>query len=91
MTEQTHEQFQTVYEAPLRPISAKQVISNHWMAPTITLLLGAIISALYFFMIPVYSLTYVAILLPICILTAITQLSLGIINEINKHGNKEKL
>jgi hypothetical protein len=89
MTEQTHDELQTIHDAAITPLSAKHVLSNNWIAPARTLAIGFIISVVCIFTIPAYSLAYVTVLMPICALTAITQLSLGIIHEIDEHNTRQ--
>ena len=83
MTEQMHEDQQMSIQS-IEPLRTRHIIADNWTSPAKTLVIGSIISLLCLFMIPVYGMTYVIILIPICILTAITQLSIGIIKEIQE-------
>ena len=80
MTEQIHEEPPMMVQ-PIEPLRKRDIITDNWVSPAKTLALGGIISVLFVFMIPVYGLTYVRVLMPICILTAITQISISVIKE----------
>ena len=84
MTEQIHEE-QHLGIQPIEPLRTRRILAQNLTSPAKTLVVGSIIGMLCVFMIPVYGMTYVIILIPICILTAITQLSIGIIKEIQEH------
>ena len=83
MTEQMHEDQQMSIQS-IEPLRTRHIIADNWTSPAKTLVIGSIIGLLCVLMIPVYGMTYVIILIPICILTAITQLSIGIIKEIQE-------
>ena len=84
MTEQVQEDPQMSLQH-IEPLRTRHILADNWTSPAKTLLVGSIIGILCMYMIPVYGMTYVTILIPICILTAITQLSIGIIREIQEH------
>lgn len=88
MTEQAAEELPAIYEAPVAPLNTRHVLSNNWAAPARTITLGAIISLLLVYTVPVNSFAYIAILVPICLMTAITQISLGIIHELDEHTSR---
>ena len=89
MTEQIHED-QHMGIQTIEPLRTRYILAQNWTSPAKTLAVGSIIGLLCLFMIPVYGMTYVIILIPICILTAITQLSIGIIKEIQEHKDSYK-
>ena len=89
MTEQIHED-PTMMVQPIEPLGKRHIITDNWVSPAKTLALGGLMSVLCVFMIPVYGLTYVRVLMPICILTAITQISISIIKEIDEHSNHNR-
>lgn len=84
MTEQIHEDQHMGIQI-IEPLRTRRILAQNLTSPAKTLVVGIIIGLLCVFMIPVYGMTYVIILIPICILTAITQLSIGIIKEIQEH------
>ena len=88
MTEQTHKELPAIYETPVTPLSTRHVLSKNWTTPARTLAIGTLISLVCLFTVPAYGITYVAVLMPISLLTAITQLSLGIIHEIDEHDTR---
>jgi len=83
MTEQIHED-QHMDIQTIEPLRTKHILVQNWVAPAKTLAVGSLFSLLCIFMIPGYGITYVTVLMPICILTAITQFSINIIREIEK-------
>ena len=84
MTEQMHEDQHRDIQS-IEPLRTSHIITDNWISPAKTLVIGSLIALLCVFMIPAYGMTYVIILIPICILTAITQLSINIIREIQEH------
>ncbi len=83
MTEQIYEEAPVLQEVQLSPLYAQNVPVNHWAAPVQTLIIGIILCAISWSVTP-YSQAYVSIIIPICTLTALTQLSLGLIREIDE-------
>ena len=83
MTEQIHED-QHMDIPPIEPLKTRHILAQNWTKPAKTLAAGILVSVLCIFMIPVYGITYVSALMPICILTAITQFSINIIKDIEK-------
>jgi len=89
MTEQIHEEPQMSVQ-PIEPLGKRHIITDNWASPAKTLALGGLMSILCVFMIPVYGLTYVRVLMPICLLTAITQISISVIKELDEHRNQSR-
>ncbi|TFH17116.1 hypothetical protein E4H04_05520 [Candidatus Bathyarchaeota archaeon] len=83
MTEQIYEETTVLQEVQPNPLHAQSVPLNHWATPAQTLIIGIILCAISWSATP-YSLSYLAIIIPICTLTALTQLSLGLIREIDE-------
>jgi hypothetical protein len=83
MTEQIYEETPVLQEVPPSPLHAQSVPVNHWATPAQTLIIGIILCAISWSVTP-YSQAYLAIIIPICTLTALTQLSLGLIREIDE-------
>lgn len=83
MTEQIHED-QHMDIPPIEPLKTRHILAQNWTKPAKTLVAGILVSVLCIFMTPVYGITYVSALMPICILTAITQFSINIIKDIEK-------
>jgi len=69
----------------IKPLKTRHILAGSWISPAKTLAVGSILGFLCMYLTPVYAMTYVSILIPICILTAITQLSISIIKEIEQH------
>lgn len=83
MTEQIYEETPVLQEVQPRTLPAQSVPVNHWASPVRTLIIGIILCAISWSATP-YSQAYLAIIIPISTLTALTQLSLGLVHEIEK-------
>jgi len=83
MTEQIHED-QHMNIQDIQPLETSNIFVENWKSPAKTLAAGSLVSLLCVFMIPIYGVTYVRVLMPICLLTAITQFCINIIREMEK-------
>ena len=82
MTEHVYDEISPVQELQIGQPAPQTAHVRLWTAPVLTLVLGVTLSALCWSTVPLYSQTYIAIIMPITLLTALTQLSLGLIKSI---------
>ena len=82
MTEQIYDEIPVVQELQIRQPIPQAAHVSLWTAPIVTLVIGVTLSALCWSTVPYYSQAYIAIIMPITLLTALTQLSLGLIKSI---------
>lgn len=82
MTEHMYDEIPTVQELQIRQQAPQVAHVSLWTAPVLTIVLGVTLSAICWLTVPLYSQAYIAIIMPITLLTALTQLSLGLIKSI---------
>ena len=82
MTEQIYEEYPAVQEQQIIQPAPQAVKFNLWVAPVVTLVIGITLSVLCWSTIHLYSQAYIAIIMPITLLTALTQLGLGLVKTI---------
>ena len=68
----------------LGPPPIRHMLVQNWAAPAKTIALGAILITLFYVVQPVYYVTYISILVPICMLTSVTQICLGLIKAMSE-------
>jgi len=84
MTEQIYDEMPSMQELQIRQQAPQSAHVSLWTAPIVTLVLGVALSALCWSTVHLYSQAYIAIIMPITLLTALTQLSLGLRKSIRE-------
>jgi hypothetical protein len=82
MREQKTEEIQISLQPIERTLKTRQIIIQNIKTPIKTLILGVILSLVSALIFPDSSLACIAIVMPIFILSAITQLSLSLVKEL---------